>query len=313
MELIDLDEQQLLNEEPQVLHTLLADRTTQKNITWSCDDYLAFSSSFTFNAEIRLVDITGPHLGIIKPRSQKAKEHKLRRTKEQAEVFTPSWVCNAQNNLVDQAWFNRLNVFNIEQGTTWQPTGGPIEFPDETAKSWRSYIDEPRLEITCGEAPYLVSRYDTVTGEPIPIHARIGLLDRKLRIVGENCVDAQQWLHWAERALKATYGFEYQGDSLLLARENILLTYQDYREVSLGSIANGEELNRIANIISWNIWQMNGLTQRTTTAHIIQTDEKNVQLSLFDPPQENEPQHIPCIIMDWDSGKPFEFKSLLTH
>ena len=40
-----------------------------------------------------------------------------------------------------------------------------------------------RMEITCGEAPYLVSRYDTTTGEPIPIGRRIGLLDRKLCVI----------------------------------------------------------------------------------------------------------------------------------
>ena len=41
----------------------------------------------------------------------------------------------------------------------------------------------PRLEMTCGEAPYLVSLYDTTSGERIPTRQRIGLLDRKLRVV----------------------------------------------------------------------------------------------------------------------------------
>ena len=31
-----------------------------------------------------------------------------------AEVFTPSWICNAQNNLIDNAWFERKDVFNKE-------------------------------------------------------------------------------------------------------------------------------------------------------------------------------------------------------
>ena len=31
------------------------------------------------------------------------------------------------------------------------------------------------MEITCGEAPYLVSRYDAVTGEVINLKSRIGL------------------------------------------------------------------------------------------------------------------------------------------
>ncbi len=51
---------------------------------------------------------------------------------------------------------------------------------------WEDYIDSKRLEITYGEAPYLVSRYDASTGEMIDIHKRIGILDRKLRVVNEN-------------------------------------------------------------------------------------------------------------------------------
>jgi hypothetical protein len=39
------------------------------------------------------------------------------------------------------------------------------------------------MEISCGEAPYLVSRYDTVSGNIISVDDRIGLLDRKLRVV----------------------------------------------------------------------------------------------------------------------------------
>lgn len=39
-----------------------------------------------------------------------------------AEVFTPSWVCNKQNNLVDEKWFGYANPFNIEQEKTWIAT-----------------------------------------------------------------------------------------------------------------------------------------------------------------------------------------------
>ena len=53
-------------------------------------------------------------------------------------------------------------------------------------------MDAQRLEISCGEAPYLVSRYDTVMGETIPISQRIGLLDRKLRVVSENTDTEEQ-------------------------------------------------------------------------------------------------------------------------
>lgn len=313
MELIDLDEDRLLSEAPQILSTLLIDRTTGGNITWSCEDYTAVDPHFTFNAAITPQSITGVNLGIIKPRSQKAKEDQLRRTNDQAEVFTPAWVCNAQNNLVDQAWFGRADVFNVANGTTWTPTPEVISFPDDDARTWQAYVDEPRLEITCGEAPYLASRYDTVTGEPIELHARIGLLDRKLRIVGENCSSHDEWLHWAQHAIKATYGFEFQGDSLLLARENILMTYQDYRKAALGASANGTELESIATIISWNIWQMDGLTQLTTNPVEANPVDEPVQLDLFTPAPEPSLQAVPCVIMDWAAETPITFSSLVNQ
>lgn len=67
------------------------------------------------------------------------------------------------------------------------------------------------LEITCGEAPFLVSRYDVETGEAIPVPERIGLLDRKLRVVNENVQTEEEWLKWAFREFWATYGYEFQG------------------------------------------------------------------------------------------------------
>ena len=44
-----------------------------------------------------------------------------------------------------------------------------VLFSEIKNKSWKDYISNRVLEITCGEAPYLVSRYDTVTGKMIDI------------------------------------------------------------------------------------------------------------------------------------------------
>ena len=155
---------------------------------------------------------------IIRPRSVKSKEEQTERTKDMAEVFTPSWVYNAQNNLVDEAWFGRKDVFNIEdlQNHTWQAVSDPISFPE--GKTWKDYVRATRMEITCGEAPYLVSRYDTTTGKFIPLEQRIGLLDRKLRVVSENTTTSGEWLEMAQVAYENIYGYEWQGDNLLLAR-----------------------------------------------------------------------------------------------
>lgn len=195
---------------------------------WATDDYKDIGANHQTDAEITVASITGKYAGIIAPRVYKSRDLQIARTKRKAEVFTPSWICNLQNNLVDEAWFGREDVFNRTDEKSWVATTEKIEFSSKQSRSWMAYVDERRLEITCGEAPYLVSRYDAATGEHIPLKQRIGLLDRKLRVVFENTNNETDWLKWSERAFEATYGFEYQGDSLLLARENLLATYADY-------------------------------------------------------------------------------------
>lgn len=123
----------------------------------------------------------------------------------------------------------------------------------------KKYVDSRVLEITCGEAPFLVSRYDTVTGEPIPLENRAGLLDRKMKLVNENVHVKEEWIEWAIRAFEASYGYEYQGDNLLIARINLLLTFIDYYKDRWEEEPGKRLLRRIANKIVWNIWQMDGL------------------------------------------------------
>ena len=65
---------------------------------------------------------------------------------------------------------------------------------------WQAYVDARRLEITCGEAPFLVQRYDAATGEMIPLADRQGFLDRKLRLVNAYAEDEATWFKWAVRA-----------------------------------------------------------------------------------------------------------------
>jgi hypothetical protein len=196
------------------------------------------------------------------PRVHKDKILQLSRSKEMAEVFTPSWICNAQNNLVDNSWFGKDGVFNkeilLKNGTkSWETTKEKIVFPK--GKTWLDYVRDTRLEISCGEAPYLVSRYDTTTGEFIQIENRIGILDRKLRVVNENLDSITEWIESVETAYKSTYGFEWQGDSLLLAREALLITFIENFTYKFETEPSLETIQNIAQIISWNIWQMDGL------------------------------------------------------
>lgn len=275
-----------------VIDLLLIDRTTDANITWAVDAYeKSHGAGFGFSDEMKLEQVTGENADMVKPRIAKSAAARAGRTKDKAEVFTPSWVCNLQNGIIDESWFGRPSVFNTmsEDNTEWEPTSGKIDFstvPD--GKTWEDYLDSNRMEITCGEAPYLVSRYDTVTGIDIPIESRIGLLDRKLRVVGEHCdaQDEERLYSLIKRAYKSIYGFEWQGDNLLLARKNLFATFLDYWGMWTGHEPTVEQKREIAEIISWNLFQMDGIEMTRPGC-----DTK-------------------VIIMDWGEGHPIEFSSL---
>ncbi|EFF41781.1 hypothetical protein [Mycoplasmopsis alligatoris] len=189
---VDINENFIKHLSIDVLDILLKDQTTNKNIIWATNNYISKGDEFSFDAQIKAELITGHNYRVIKPRCLKAKEEQNARIKKMAEVFTPSWVCNAQNNLVDNEWMGYENSFNIpsKDNKTWVATE-KVEFKNRT---WQEYVEDTRMEITCGEAPYLVSRYDTVTGDYIDLKNRIGILDRKMRIINENVNEHDLWL-----------------------------------------------------------------------------------------------------------------------
>lgn len=259
---IDIKEDDLLAMGGGILDTLLIDRTTGENIIWATEDYASMGDAYTFFQHITPELITGKKQNVIQPRVAKSQEERKKRARKMAEVFTPSWLCNDMNNGVDERWFKRKPVFNVvtsEKGRhLWTPTPEKVTFPED--KTWQEYVSMGVIEITCGEAPFLASRYDTVTGEAITdLNKRIGWLDRKFRIVNENTSDHEDWLFWAKKAYKGTLGYEWQGDNLLLARENLLMSFFDYYEDRFGEEPAIDDVKEIAYIISWNIFQMDGL------------------------------------------------------
>lgn len=255
---IDVLEESVQTLHKKLLNLLLLDHTTKRRILWATRDYVSNGPEFDEFCEMLPELVTGKYATIIQPRITKTLNEQQGRTRTRAEVFTPAWICNRQNNLVDAQWFGRQNVFNVESGNTWTVTPEPVSFAG-TGKSWKKYVDAQRLEVACGEAPYLVSRYDSVTGERIPISRRVGILDRKMRIVRENAETPEEWLRWAQRAFESVYGFEYQGDNLLLARENLFYSYLEYYHERFKQAPEIRQLCTIANIISWNLWQMDAL------------------------------------------------------
>lgn len=279
------------------LHILLEDKTTKKTIIWATDSYQSLGKEYQDNMHMdpgRVLEAAH----VMKPRIQKTVEDQTARTRKRAEVFTPSYIVNRMNNDIDEDWFGRIDVFNTERGADWESTTDPIEMP--TGKDWKDYVDSRRLEITCGEGPYLVSRYDATTGEVMPISDRIGLLDRKLRIVTENA-NKDEWVKWAVRAVESVYGYEYQGDNLLIARINVFMTFIDYYLHLFHTMPNTDLLRHIAHKIAWNLWQMDGLSDKVPLGKHFDPEE---QISFFTPPIEEHKEELiayPCKIRNWRS------------
>lgn len=295
--LIDLNTYPVKN----VLPILLQDKTTKQNIIFATDSYIENGPEFSPQSPMTAIKLIGLDPLTIQPRILKAKEQQTDRTRKRAEVFTPSWLCAVMNNYADEVWFGRKDVFTVvnQSDHTWTVHTGKIEFPEK--KTWKQYVESRRLEITCGEAPYLASRYDASTGEIIfPPDNRIGILDRKLRIVKENTDTEEEWLKWAFRAYQSSYGYEFQGDSLLIARINLLMSFVDYMQDALQRNPTEIELKKFANVIAWNILQMDGLTDVPP----YQAIEENHQLSLFedfdtDNVHDSAQSKEFCKIYDW--------------
>ena len=320
-ELIDVKEEHLKNVDEELLTILLIDHTTNKNIIWGTDIYSNRGIGFDKKDNISIYKVTGNYKNVIKPRTKKSKEEQIKRSRDKAEVFTPSWMCNKQNNIVDSDWFGYKDVFNTEKNTTWITKKEAINFP--TGKTWKDYVELLRLEISCGEAPYLVSRYDTVTGDIIKVNERIGLLDRKFRVINENAQNEDEWFEWSKIAIKSIYGYDWQGDNVLIARENLLYTFIDNYKFYFSKKPDLTLIKEIAEIISWNIWQMDGINfvipYSCKNERIV-----NAQLNIFG---EEEVKVIECIgckknnynlhngiyskIMNWKTNRANKFVNIV--
>jgi hypothetical protein len=315
---IDIKETNIFKLDSKLLEALLIDHSSKKNLIWATDNYASRGVGYQSYDHITSNAIIKRNGSVIKPRVEKSKKEQASRVKDKAEVFTPSWICNAQNNLIDYAWFGKGNVFNTETDKGWIVNLERITFPE--GKSWQDYVKENRLEITCGEAPYLVSRYDTVTGNIIAIKERIGLLDRKLRVISENVDGEQEWVEWAKIAFKSVYGFDWQGDNVLLARENLLRTFIDYYTDKFGLSPITEYLIDFAEIISWNIWQMDGLkyvipnsckSVDETVYTLFGEEHHKIECEGCKTNNPNKHNGIYCYIMDWSTNKRVKFVRLI--
>ena len=278
---IDISEESLSKESADLLKILLKDRTTKKNIVWATHSYELLGKGFAPSDRITPSRVTGNYANLIQPRSEKSKYEQKDRTKIRAEVFTPTWLVAKQNGYVE----SELGSLSLEE-----------------------YVDLRWLEITCGEAPYMVTRYDTVTGEEIPLSERVGFVDRKLQRISREVSDEATFYELVKKAYRASYGYEYQGDSLLLARENLLGTFEDYYLAKTGNQPTLEQKKEIATIISYNVFQMDGLKKISPYSA---RQEPSQQLSLFsDELEVQEVEESKTQIKDWKKNKMIGFESL---
>ena len=268
-----------------ILDILLIDRTTStakttKNIIWANEHYIDYDKkNYVATAQIKPEYVTGKMCQLITPRALKSREQQKERTKSKAEVFTPTWIIKKQNDALEQDYLN---------------------------DDLETYVRRKWLEISCGEAPYMATRYDMATGQAIPLAERVGFVDRKLKRINADIDDKAEWQRLVEEAYKASYGFEWNGDSLLLARENLLYTYQDYYFAKWQQQPTNGLLKEIAEIISYNVFQMDGLK------YIIPLSEKKeilpqTSFSFSDDEPTQEQWLIQAgkrvKIMNWDKKK----------
>ena len=296
-----------------VLDTLLKDRSTGKNIIWATDppDELqtVMYESVTDRSQITTQQLGLTHYEVVLPRMMKQTDTQQQRTRKKGEVFSPAWVCNKMNDALDADWFRGLGAeesagqFTVELPQGWQTVETPVQFPACKGRTpaWVQYVQSRRLEVTCGEAPFLASRYDAATGEMIPVARRIGILDRKLRVVSENVATEDEWRKYAAHAVQSTYGYEYQGDNLLLARVNLLLTYAEHLQARWQRKPTKEELQPIATIISWNLWQMDGLHLSVPGGKPQPEAEQLDIFSMFGA-AEPQPPTVSCKVKNWRKG-----------
>ena len=280
MTTIDISEETLARESSGLLRTLLKDRTTNKSIVWATHSYELLGKGFGAHDRITPSRVTGDYANLIQPRSEKSKYEQKDRTKVRAEVFTPTWLVKKQVDTVDQ------------------------EYQDLDLEA---YLQLKWLEITCGEAPYMVSRYDTVTGQALALEERVGFLDRKLQRLSQEVHEEKAWFQGAVTAYQDSYGYEFQGDSLLLARENLFASFIDYYQAKFAQEPSSSQKKTIARIISYNVLQMDGLAY---TSPYSEHAGDAVQLSLFEEIAEQTSQPQKAKIKDWKTNELIDFERL---
>lgn len=177
---------------------------------------------------------------------------------------------------------------------------GEVFTPHRVVKTMtKDYVDalaitDMTLEICCGEAPFVADIFDMLSGEPVAFDDRAGVLDIKCR-QAKSTGDITA-------ALMSTYGYELQGDSLFLARQKVIRDAAEWHEHLLGNTPGDATLEKWAEIISWNFWQMDGITCKTPSEdEDAQADDPRT-MPLWGDSDGKSP--VWAIVAEWKDGKP---------
>ena len=261
---VEIEVEPLLTEKQGIykyIPDLLLDKTTGENIIFAEDEYEGYGLTDLYTEDIMKELIASKQLNY---RVRKSLEHQKSRTKKNAEVFTPSWICRDMIAMC------------------------------EPPEDWQEFVQSTWLEITCGEGPYLVNLYDSTTGEKVPIDKRIGVLDRKFRLINTHIVQEdftnersykRKWIDTMYDAMRSTYGYEFQGDNLFIARVNVLRCFVENFYVKWNKMPPDATIRKAIEIIQWNLWQMDGLKDTVPFSD------------------------TPAKIMDWKLNEVIEFRS----
>ena len=97
----------------------------------------------------------------------------------------------------------------------------------------------------------------------------------------------------------------------------MLYTFIDYYEAKFGKSPSIEQQKEITKIISYNVFQMDGLKYTVPYTEQDLESADSVQLNLFGEPEETEEIELNLVlpgiqvkIKDWESNQMIEFQSL---
>ena len=139
--------------------------------------------------------------------------------------------------------------------------------------------------------------------------AKCGHVGRRLYMPILFPVEAENGRDAAKEARKIPRVKRDHKDAIL---DCVEVTYEDYMIQKFNRKPTDNELCQIAEIISWNLWQMDGLT---FTAPYSEKECEEQQMLLVGYEDENPEiikEPVFCIIKDWSGkGKKIEYRTLL--